>query len=116
MKEKVELVRFNLTQEMSLELIRFNNMKKEFNELKKLYNLDKNKKLLLQINKLEKELVKSKNKFIKEFSENNKEEIEKYLKIKDQIWSFFHEKKEIEKFCRILIIGVKINSSFVESV
>ena len=85
MNKNLNLIRFNLTETMSLELIKFNKLKKELYELKKLYNLDKNKKLLLQINELEKELENSRNIFIKEFKINNHDEIIEYLKIKDQI-------------------------------
>ena len=87
MKEKLDLVRFNLTNAMTRELIKFNELKKELLYLK-------NKKLLtnqdiVKIKETETKLNKTKIKFIKEFRENNKEEILKYLKIKDQIWSFF---------------------------
>ena len=87
MNEKLDLVRFNLTNAMTRELIKFNELKKELLYLK-------NKKLLtnqdiVKIKETETKLNKTKIKFIKEFRENNKEEILKYLKIKDQIWSFF---------------------------
>lgn len=85
MKKELELVKFNLTPEMSLELIKFNELKKELNSLEKLYNLDKNEELLLKIQILEQKLNESRTKFINEFRFNNKEEIIKYLKIKDQI-------------------------------
>ena len=84
MNKKIESIKFNLTPEMSLELIKFNMLKRQLNDLKKLYNLDKNEKLLLQIKKLEKDLENSKKNFIKEFRLNNKEEIINYLKMKDQ--------------------------------
>ena len=84
MKEDLESIKFNLTPSMSLELIKFNNLKKELNELKELYNLDKNEELLLKINEIEKELIKCRNTFIKEFRLNNQEEITKYLQIRDQ--------------------------------
>ena len=83
MNEKLDLVRFNLTNAMTRELIKFNELKKELLYLK-------NKKLLtnqdiVKIKETETKLNKTKIKFIKEFRENNKEEILKYLKIKDQI-------------------------------
>ena len=84
MDKKIESIKFNLTPEMSLELIKFNMLKRQLNDLKELYNLDKNEKLLLQIKKLEKDLKNSKKNFIKEFRLNNKEEIINYLKMKDQ--------------------------------
>ena len=84
MNKKMKSVKFNLTHEMSLELIKFNKLKKELNDLKELYNLDKNKELLLQIKELEGEMLNCRNIFIKEFRINNHDEIDKYLKLKDQ--------------------------------
>ena len=84
MNKSLELIKFNLTPNMSLELIKFNELKKRLNDLKKLYNLDKNDKLLTKIHKLEEELSESRNRFIREFRANNKEEIINYLMIKDK--------------------------------
>ena len=84
MYKSLELVKFNLTPKMSLELIRFNNLKKELYKLKELYNLDKNEELLLRIERTEKDLKKSRNRFIKEFRINNSDEIIEYLSLKDQ--------------------------------
>ena len=81
MNKDLESMKFNLTPSMSLELIKFNELKKELN---KLYNLDKNEKLLLKIKDIENKMEISKNKFIKEFKLNNKKQIIEYLKIKDQ--------------------------------
>lgn len=83
MNEKLDLVRFNLTNAMTNELIKFNELKKELLHLK-------NKKLitkedLIKINKIETKLNKIKINFIKEFRKNNQKEILEYLKIKDQI-------------------------------
>ncbi len=85
MQEKVELVKFTLTPNMSLELIKFNKLKKQLFEIKKLYNLDKKEELLLKIEQLELELASSRDKFIKEFRLVNTKEIEEYMKIKDQL-------------------------------
>ena len=84
MKKDLELVKFNLTPSMSIELIKFNNLKKELNKLKELYNLDKNEELLLKLKNKENELIKCRNAFIMEFRLNNQEEIIKYLQIRDQ--------------------------------
>ena len=84
MKKELESVKFILTDTMALQLIKFNELKKELIELKKLYNLDKNKQLLLQIKELEKQMNKCRNIFIKEFRINNHDEIIEYLTIKDQ--------------------------------
>lgn len=84
MKKDLELVNFNLTPSMSFQLIKFGNLKKELNKLEELYNLDKNEELLLKIKNKEKEIIKCRNTFIREFRLNNQEEIINYLKIKDQ--------------------------------
>lgn len=83
MKEKLELVNFNLTPIMATELIKFNKLKKELTELKN--KRISNKEEIIKINKLENELNKTRINFIREFRENNKEEIIRYLHIKDQI-------------------------------
>jgi len=82
MKEKLELVKFNLTEEMSKQLIKFNNLKKELLSLKQKEYIDN--KDLIKIKKLEDELNITRIKFIKDFRKNNQEEIIKYLEIKDQ--------------------------------
>ena len=82
--ENLDSVKFVLTPKMSLELINFNKLKKELSETKKLYNLSKNKELLLKIKNLELRLNNSRNEFINEFRRINENEIEKYLKSKDQ--------------------------------
>lgn len=82
MKEKLELVKFNLTSVMSRELIKFNKLKKELIKLKSKDKL--NEKDLIKIKHLEDELNRTRIRFIKNFRENNKEEINTYLEIKDQ--------------------------------
>ena len=82
MKQNLDLVKFNLTKQMAKDLIEFNNLKKELIKLKEIDNLTNKKNK--EIKKLEEQLNIIKIKFIKEFRENNKEEIIKYLEIKDQ--------------------------------
>lgn len=85
-QKELELVKFTLTSNMSLELIKFNKLKKELIELKNEYKLNKDdKEMQLKIKSLQEELFKTRDKFIKEFRLNNKKEIDRYLKIKDQI-------------------------------
>lgn len=84
MNKRFDLVKFNLTDKMASELIKFNSLKKELTKLQKLYNLDKHEKLLLQIKEIEGKMDISRNIFIQEFRINNKDEIIKYLEIKDQ--------------------------------
>lgn len=83
MKEKLDLVRFNLTNAMTKELIKFNELKKELIYLKNKKIITKDD--LIKINQIEMKLNKIKVSFIKEFRKNNQEEILNYLKIKDQI-------------------------------
>ena len=79
MQEKI--IRFNLTQEMSIELLKFNELKKEINVLKQIE--DKNKSVLLLIETKENELKKCREDFIRDFRLNNKKEIIEYLQTKD---------------------------------
>lgn len=82
MNEKLDLVRFNLTDAMTRELIKFNELKKELIYLK---NKDEIKQTdLRKIKEIENKLNEVRNEFIKCFRQNNKEEILKYLQIKDQ--------------------------------
>ena len=74
MDKDLESVKFNLTEEMSKELIKFNKLKKELNNTK-----DKNK-----IKDLEIKIKESRNNFIKQFQKSNKDEIKKYKQLKDQ--------------------------------
>ena len=83
-KENLELVKFNLTPSMSLELIKFNNLKKALNKLKEDYQQNKDKETFSKIKTLQEEMDSCKNTFIKEFRLNNQDEINKYLEIKDQ--------------------------------
>ena len=85
MQKDLELVKFVLTPDMSLELIKFNTLKKKLFKLNEMYDLDKNnEELLLQIQEYQKKLNESRDKFVQDFRVNNKEEIEKYLEIKNQ--------------------------------
>lgn len=74
MDKDLESVKFNLTEEMSKELIKFNKLKKELNNTK-----DKNK-----IKDLEIKIKESRNNFIKQFQKSNEDEIKKYKQLKDQ--------------------------------
>lgn len=82
MNKQLDLVKFNLTQEMTKDLIKFNNLKKELIHLNQKEYL--NKEELIQIKELEDKLKATRMNFIKGFRENNQEEIQEYLKIKDQ--------------------------------
>ena len=82
MKEQLDLVKFNLTEEMSKGLIKFNDLKKKLLKLRIKQSLTNEE--VNEIQKLENELNKTRIMFIKEFRRNNKEEIIEYLKLKDQ--------------------------------
>ena len=88
MKEKLESVSFKLTPVMTKELIKFNSLKIELINLKNKKILDKDD--LIKIGHLENELNKTRINFINEFRNSNKEEIIKYLELKDHFWSFFY--------------------------
>ncbi len=75
------IIRFNLTKEMSLELLKFNELKKEINILKQIE--DKNECVLSLIETKENELRDCRNSFIREFRLNNQKEITEYLRTKD---------------------------------
>lgn len=84
-EKDLELVKFVLTPNMALELINFNNLKKELLELEEMYNLDKNNdKLLLQIQEIQEKMNELRDRFVQDFRKNNKEEIDKYLEMKNQ--------------------------------
>ena len=83
MKEKLESVSFKLTPVMAKELIKFNSLKKELIKLKNQKILDKED--LIKISNIEDELNKTRIGFINEFRNSNREEIIKYLQLKDQI-------------------------------
>lgn len=82
MKEKIEDINFNLTPKMAKILIDFNNIKKEALRLKELYKNNNNKRLQIEIKKLELKLLNKRNLFIKEFRLKNVKEIKEYLDIK----------------------------------
>jgi hypothetical protein len=82
MKQKLSEVEFNLNHNMAKHLIIFNELKKELINIKSKSILEKED--LIKINKLENKLNKIRIKFIKEFRENNRKEINEYLELKDQ--------------------------------
>ena len=84
MEKNIESIRFNLTSSMALELIKFNKLKEELNDLKMLYSDRKENNILSKINKIEKQMNICKNNFIRQFRNNNYEEIKNYLMLKDQ--------------------------------
>ncbi len=84
MLEDIELIRFNMTDEMSIELVNFNNLKKELKELEELYNKDNDIKLKKKIDNLNMKINESRDNFIREFRINNVHEIEEYLNHKSQ--------------------------------
>ena len=77
--QKRENIKFNLTPNMSLELINFNKLKEEYLVLTKEYEKTNDELILIKIVKKEKEMNDCKTKFIEEFRIGNQKEIEKYL-------------------------------------
>ena len=74
-------IKFNISNEMFEYLVNFETLKEELNEL---YNLDKNDDILLKIMEKEQQLNNYRQKFIEKFRYINKNEIEEYIKLKDE--------------------------------
>lgn len=79
MQKKIENIKFNLTPNMSLELINFNKLKEEYLVLTNEYEKTKDELVLIKIVKKEKEMNDCKTRFIEEFRIGNKKIIEKYI-------------------------------------
>ena len=84
MNKNLESVKFNLTKDMMIELIKFNELKKELNILKDQYDLTKDQELLFEMSELEIKLKSCRDSFIKKFRLNNHDEIIEYLNLKDR--------------------------------
>ena len=79
MSEQLQNIKFNLTPDMSLELINFNRIKMEIKELEVEYNSTKDERVLIKLTKKEKELSDCKTRFIEQFKLNNQTQIKDYL-------------------------------------
>ena len=93
MTKNINELKFNFTSQMASLLIKYNKLKKEYDDSKDAVVLE--------------ELLSIKKEFIKLFRDNNKNEIEEYMEIKDQIWSFFVLKKFFVILRRIIYIENK---------
>ena len=71
MTKNINELKFNFTSQMASLLIKYNKLKKEYDDSKDAIVLE--------------ELLSIKKEFIKLFRDNNKNEIEEYMEIKDQI-------------------------------
>lgn len=80
--EKISNIRFNLTPEMADKIVEINNLKMKLLELKKQGRSDNN--INQELSDLEEEIYIQKTNFIKEFQANNKEQIDKYLELKNK--------------------------------
>ena len=80
MKLDLEHISFDLTPKMSLQLLKFNKLKKKIDVLKENYILNKDKELLIEIKIIQKEMNDIRSNFIKEFKLHNKLKIDEYLK------------------------------------
>lgn len=84
MNKAKQSVKFNLTEDMFLELIKFNEIKHQLFEYeKKLIDNGDDEFLLQEIEDIKEKLNSSRKKFIFEFQKNNKEEINTYLNRSD---------------------------------
>lgn len=77
-------IKFKLTKEMVKLFIDYTLKRDELLKIQQQYNLNKNKILLGKIKKLEKELDNNRDLFVKNFRLNNVEEIEEYLRLKNE--------------------------------
>ena len=75
-------IRFNLTPEMADKIVEINNLKMKLLELKKQGRSDNS--INKELSDLEEEIYIQKTNFIKEFQANNKEQIDKYLELKNK--------------------------------
>lgn len=80
--EKISNIRFNLTPEMADKIVEINNLKMKLLELKKQGRSDNS--INKELSDLEEEIYIQKTNFIKEFQANNKEQIDKYLELKNK--------------------------------
>ena len=79
--KKIQDIKFNISNEMFECLVNFEKLKEEINDL---YSLDKSDDILLKIMEKEQQLNKYRQKFIEKFRNINKDEIEEYIKLKDE--------------------------------
>ena len=84
MEKKVMDIKFKLTKEMVKLFIDYTLKRDELLNIQQQYNLNKNKILLGKIKKLEKELDNNRDLFVKNFRLNNVEDIEEYLRLKNE--------------------------------
>ena len=82
MNKNIENIKFTLTPDMSLELIKFNELKSQYNTLKKEYDENKDNEILIELTKLEKQMNDCKLRFVNEFKISNKAQISQYLQTK----------------------------------
>ena len=84
MYKNLKNLKFNLTPEMSLEFVKFNELKKELDKLYLEYNKSNDELILIKITKLEKRMDNCRSRFVDEFRFSNEKEIKEYLNMKDQ--------------------------------
>ena len=83
MKKNLENIKFNLTPDMSLELVKFNELKKEYNTLKENYDKTNDERTLIELTKLDKVIGDCKTRFIEQFRIDNERQIKDYLKYRE---------------------------------
>ena len=83
MKKNLENIKFNLTPDMSLELVKFNELKKEYNILKEKYDKTNDERTLIELTKLDKVIGDCKTRFIEQFRIDNERQIKDYLKYRE---------------------------------
>ena len=82
--DEISNIKFNLTPVMADKIVEINNLKCKLLELEKQLDSSNDNKLQLKKAKIEEEISIQKKKFIKEFQNNNKDQINKYLELKNK--------------------------------
>ncbi len=80
----IEDIKFNLTPEMADKIVKINDLKVKMLEINKQMEIIRDTKLVNEREEIMKKMDSFKKDFIKEFQSNNKEQINKYLDLKNK--------------------------------
>lgn len=80
----IEDIKFNLTPEMADKIVKINDLKVKMHEINKQMETIRDTKLVNEREEIMKKMDSFKKDFIKEFQSNNKEQINKYLDLKNK--------------------------------
>lgn len=82
--DEISNIKFNLTPLMTNKIVEINKLKMELQKLDEMIVDEKNSELLVKKEKIQEEIDIAKKIFIKEFQHNNKDQISKYLELKEK--------------------------------